>query len=456
MADKDSLRLYNVVLNGVCFMLIFTAFNTSGNIQTAALNNVERHGEKIFTNTGYISLAIIYVVFSLANFIAPPFIQLFGPKFAMVSGALTYCLFIASIIYPFVATLYIASILLGVGAAILWCGQGNFLTINSDAETISRNSSIFWALLQCSMLFGNIFVYFFLAQAKSISNIKREVLYTVLTVCAVLGTLALLFLRAPPESKIETESVGGSDDGSTDPVVSKHESSQPSNIQPTPLQVFFGSFRLLFTKDMLLLSVTASYTGFELAFYSGVYGTSISNTSNLNESHRQVGLMGILVGCGEILGGLLFSIFSKHTKKYGRNPIVLSGFIIHIIAFYLIFLNVPDRATLEPTNGDSFLNYNLYVYGLCAFFLGFGDSCFNTQMYTILGTAYVNDSASAFALFKCLQSLCSGIAFAYGLVLTLKWQLLILVITAFFGTVSFIIVERKQESLKNICYTNLS
>ena len=32
--------------------------------------------------------------------------------------------------------------------AVLWTGQGNFLTINSDSESISRNSGIFWALLQ--------------------------------------------------------------------------------------------------------------------------------------------------------------------------------------------------------------------------------------------------------------------------------------------------------------------
>lgn len=32
---------------------------------------------------------------------------------------------------------------------VIWTGQGNFLTINSTPETISRNSGIFWALLQC-------------------------------------------------------------------------------------------------------------------------------------------------------------------------------------------------------------------------------------------------------------------------------------------------------------------
>ena len=41
-----------------------------------------------------------------------------------------------------------------------WAAQGNFLTINSPGNTGGRNAGIFWGLLQCSLLFGNLFVFF--------------------------------------------------------------------------------------------------------------------------------------------------------------------------------------------------------------------------------------------------------------------------------------------------------
>ena len=38
--------------------------------------------------------------------------------------------------------------------------QGAFLTVNSRPETVSRNSGIFWAMFQCSLIIGNTFAYF--------------------------------------------------------------------------------------------------------------------------------------------------------------------------------------------------------------------------------------------------------------------------------------------------------
>ena len=78
---------------------------------------------------------------------------------------------------------------------MIWTSQGAYLTLNSTPETESRNAGIFWALFQCSMLFGNIFVYFQFRGESEISQSSRLVVYGVLAALALLGTLFLLLLR---------------------------------------------------------------------------------------------------------------------------------------------------------------------------------------------------------------------------------------------------------------------
>ena len=83
-------------------------------------------------------------------------------------------------------------------------------------------------------------------------------------------------------------------------------------------------------------------------------------------------------------------------------------------------------------------------------FLGFGDSCFNTQIYSILGSAYQEQSSSAFAIFKFVQSTSAAIAFFYSNVIPLPYQLLILVILCIAGTVTFCVVEWRVHKLSII------
>ena len=80
-------------------------------------------------------------------------------------------------------------------------------------------------------------------------------------------------------------------------------------------------------------------------------------------------------------------------------------------------------------------------------FAGFGDSCYNTQVYSILGSAYQDQSSSAFAIFKFVQSTSAAIAFFYSNVIALPYQLLILVILCIAGTIAFCVVEWKVHRL---------
>lgn len=55
-------------------------------------------------------------------------------------------MFLVSFLWLSSFLLYLMSAVQGFGAAILWTGQGTYLTLNSDPSTMSRNSGVFWAL----------------------------------------------------------------------------------------------------------------------------------------------------------------------------------------------------------------------------------------------------------------------------------------------------------------------
>nr|KAF6416412.1 major facilitator superfamily domain containing 11 [Molossus molossus] len=396
--SPESKKLFNIIILGIAFMFMFTAFQTCGNVaQTVirSLNSTDFHG------SGYTSM------------------------------------YIAVFIQPFTWSFYTASVFIGIAAAVLWTAQGNCLTINSDEHTIGRNSGIFWALLQSSLFFGNLYIYFAWQGKTQISEGDRRTVFIALTVISLVGTVLFFLIRKP-----DSENILGEDESSDDQDVEVNEPAQ--NNMTKAVDAFKKSLKLCVTKEMLLLSITTAYTGLELTFFSGVYGTCIGAVNTFGTEEKSlIGLSGIFIGIGEILGGSLFGLLSKN-NRFGRNPVVLLGILVHFVAFYLIFLNMPADAPIAPlegTDSSAYIKPSKEVAIFCSLLLGLGDSCFNTQLLSILGFLYSEDSAPAFAVFKFVQSICAAVAFFYSNYLLLHWQLLLMVIFGFFGTVSFFTVE---------------
>uniref|UniRef100_A0A673XS27 UNC93-like protein MFSD11 n=1 Tax=Salmo trutta TaxID=8032 RepID=A0A673XS27_SALTR len=401
MAD---LRIYNVVILGLGFLFIFTAFTTCGNIEQTIVKSLDND---TFTGSGYHSLGIIYGIFSFSNLLAPTVVAIIGPQFTMFFSGILYSGYVAVFITPSTWSFYFTSVLIGIGAAMLWTAQGHFLVENSDASTINRNTGMFWALLQCSMLFGNLYIYFDWNGRRIISDRSRKTIFIGLLVTSVLGTLSFLALRKtlPPEEEMLNEEEG----------------------QP-----------LLSSRMMLCVVIV----GLELSFYSGVYGTCIGATTEFGAAAKGlIGISGIVVGIGEIVGGGVFGLVCKN-NRFRRTSVVFLGMVVHFVAFYLIYLNIPDDA---PVLSVSYLFPSISIALLCSFLLGLGDSCFNTQLYSILGRVYAEQSAPAFAIFKFIQSIFAAVAFFYSGYLLLTWQLLIMVILGFTGTLCFFMVERIQN-----------
>lgn len=180
--------------------------------------------------------------------------------------------------------------------------------------------------------------------------------------------------------------------------------------------------------------------------------------------------LGMLIGSGEIIGGAAFGLLGSRTSRRGRDPIVIFGFISHMMSFLIIYLNLPSAASISETTDSAFIQSRYYflqnssIKSLTAlivlsvslalfasFLLGLGDSCFNTQLYSYLSTVYSTNSASAFALFKFVQSVATSIAFIYSDLAGLSVHILVLTILSVIATSTFCLAEWsvKAESKEN-------
>ena len=184
--EVQTVKNWNVFVLSLGFMLVFTGFDTLGFVQNVILdsakNNTSDGYVDGFNGDGYYSLAIIYAVFSISSWFAAPIVSKIGPRFTLILGGSCYVLFTAQIIYPNDILLYGFSAIVGFGAAMIWVAKGNFLTLNSDENTMTRNSGIFWVMIMTSSLIGNTYIYFQFQglvdiDKKTRTMVKRNIIY---------------------------------------------------------------------------------------------------------------------------------------------------------------------------------------------------------------------------------------------------------------------------------------
>ena len=280
----------------------------------------------------------------------------------MIIAGVTYAQYIAQLLWPNTYLLYISAVIIGIGAPVIWTAQGNILALNSDDETISRNSGLFWGMLQMSTFIGNIFAYFMFRGEEYITSDTRTTVGVVLLSVTAAGVVVMFFLKKATwitEESRDTKS---------------------------PMQAFRAATKFFRTREMLLLSVTFFYSGLQLSIWSGVYPTSVGFTRTFGENRKALATMcSIFIAVGEVSGGALFGFLGHLTAKRGRDPIIILGFIVSMVSYFLMFLNLPFEAPLGETKetDTAYIESNQYLAVFTGFLLGFSDACFNTQVWLL-------------------------------------------------------------------------
>ncbi|CAA91944.2 UNC93-like protein MFSD11 [Caenorhabditis elegans] len=418
----------NVIQLGFGFFATFFAFNSQGFIEEAVIDSAADSGS-INKHAGYYSLAIIYAVFTVANFAAAPIVDILTPKWAMVFGSCCYTIFQVGFLFLNEWYLYASSALLGFGASIIWTGQGSYLSQNCTKETTSRNSSMLWAMSESSLLGGGIFLFIvFTVQGAQdqIPSSTINILYSVFTVLSLISTVIFALLRAPSYPAVVDRKNYG--------------------------KLVASTFKLMLTKKMILLAFVFAYTGIEQSFWTAIYPTCISFTKQLgNNTNALLALNAICTGFGQIAAGVFFGLLGDKSRKIGRDAIILCGTIVHLVVYALCYINFPQDSSLKKTDEmGGLIQPNLAIALIAGGLLGFGDAIWNTQIYSFLCDTFSKQSAQAFSLFKLYQSALSCAAFFYAPVLQLYWHLVILVVTSLFAACCFFYVERISRETSSI------
>lgn len=451
-------KLINVILLGLAFMLLFTAFQTasmSARFVTEAIkrelkadNSTNLTDDEINSRIGdgYLSMSLLYAVFAMANFFSPSIVKICGHKASMFVSALSYLLYIVMYLFPTPAFMYTASIIIGIGAAVIWTAQGDFLGMQSPTDKLMmRNTGIFWVLFQFSLIIGNSYIYLAWTGKDNVGRTEINLLFTGLSILAGIGTFVFLLLKAPfcGSSETNNEETG-------DELLKKDDKPNEQKENESTITIIVNgiknSFALLLTMDMILIAPLFLYSGFSLSFFSGIYTTSVGNTLLLEGAASMLGLVGVGIGLGQVVGGGIFVFGSNLLNKLSRTILLNVCLFIHFGAFVCIYLNIPKMANQDATEDPPAVLElpSKYLALVTAFLLGLGDAGVNNVIYTSITLIWKDDTVSAFGLMKCLQSSASAISFAIASIMNLYENMLLLVAFSILTIITYIILRRRN------------
>ncbi|CAH0547996.1 unnamed protein product [Brassicogethes aeneus] len=162
-----------------------------------------------------------------------------------------------------------------------------YLIANSNKNTIARNAGIYWTFYQLSVLIGNSVVYLVFKGYSIITFKERVKVLCFLAGISATGVCSTFILKK-----------------SVKPPLEKDEENDEAPVEPDvgPMEEFLQTLKLIFTRNMLLLSALFFYTGFEMRFWGGVLGPTLGFAKLFKNRKELVGLTGIAVGTGNCFG----------------------------------------------------------------------------------------------------------------------------------------------------------
>ncbi|XP_037025609.1 UNC93-like protein [Bradysia coprophila] len=439
--------LKNVTILSCAFMVQFTAFQGTANLQSS-INAKD--------GLGTVSLSAIYAAIVVSCIFIPTLvIRRLTVKWTLCASMCCYAPYIAAQFYPKFYTLVPAGILLGLGAAPMWASKATYLTQVGQVYAkitdqpvdaiIVRFFGFFFLAWQTAELWGNLISSLVLSSGAHGGGGGGN---TTLSTCGanfcVVASAENANLERPPDSEIfEISTIYLACIGAAviiiavflDPLSRYGEKRKGSESAKELSGVALLSATLNQCKkpnQQLLILITV-WIGMEQAFIGADFTQAyVSCALGIHQ-------IGYVMICFGVVNAICSIIFGSIMKYIGRIPIIALGAIVHgaIVIVMLFWRPHPE---------------NPLIFFAIAGLWGVGDAVWQTQINGLYGLLFRRNKEAAFSNYRLWESAGFVIAYAYSTTLCARMKLYILFGNLTLGVLGYIIVEiryrRKQRRLK--------
>jgi hypothetical protein len=458
----------NVLLIGFAFMIHFTAFWGTSNLQSSV--NAD-------DALGTFTLAAIYASLILSNVFLPTIvIRWFGCKWTIALSFITYMPFIIAQFYPKFYTMIPAGLAVGFGGGPLWCAKCTYLTVISEAYgqitgtssdiAVTRFFGVFFMFYQFSQVWGNLISSAVLSTGgapeptalstnTTVSNLtsllsetvssalqeeipndicgasfcprtaaeaanpnlhppetsKIHLITGIYLACMIAACLVVAFFVDPMRRYGKGRKGSGSGlSGLKLLAVTVKQLANPYQILILPITMFIGAEQAFIAAD------------FNAAYVSCGWG--ISN-------------IGFVMICFGICNGIAAIFIGSLIKITGRSPVICFALSLHVALIVTLLVWQPSSS-------------NKMIFFVMAALWGICDAVWLVQINSLSGILFPGKEEASYSNFRLWESTGSVITYAYSPYLCTDVKLYLLLGLLLIGGSGYTVVEYHQYKHKHV------
>ncbi|XP_068315723.1 UNC93-like protein 1 [Pyrus communis] len=381
----------------------------------------------------------LYTTFAVFGILGGGIYNILGPRLTLLSACSTYVLYAGSFLYynhhKHQAFAIVAGAILGIGAGLLWAGQGAIMTSYPPPNRKGTYISIFWSIFNMGGVIGGL-IPFILNYHRSEAASVNDATYIGFMIFMSIGTL--LSLGILPPSKVVR------DDGT------KCTDIQYSDVTTEAIEI-----AKLFTNWQMLLIIPAAWSS------NFFYTYQFNNVNQIMFNLRTRGLNNVFYWGAQMLGSvgigyvMDFSFKSRRMRGFaGISVVGVLGTTIWIggLVNQLNYSrsDLPEKLDFKDS-GSAFAGpFVLY------FSFGLLDAMFQSMVYWVIGALADNSEILSryVGFYKGIQSAGAAVAWQVD---TRKASFLSQLVTNFaLNTVSYpllvvlILLAVKDEGMADV------